>query len=142
MNKETGGVLFLSGVIIGAAAGLLLAPKKGSELRQDIKVKADQVVDRISEIDLNEMKEKTIEKYNDLRERIINLDVETMKTNSKEALEGLKTRAEELLETAKTKGNHKTVELAEGVKERINRKLDSYIANHSDTEDSLATNKL
>jgi gas vesicle protein len=41
---------FIAGAIFGLVAGLLIAPEKGEDLREDIAVGADQVRKRISRI--------------------------------------------------------------------------------------------
>ena len=44
-----GAALFLGGAIVGAAAALLLAPKSGEELRQDLAGMAEDVKKRTQE---------------------------------------------------------------------------------------------
>lgn len=41
---------FLAGALVGLVAGLLLAPEKGSELRNDIADTADRVKDRLNKL--------------------------------------------------------------------------------------------
>ncbi len=50
-NKTAKGLLlgFLTGGVVGAAIALLYAPKSGRELRNDIKVKKDELMDDTSE---------------------------------------------------------------------------------------------
>ena len=45
-NLFKGTALFIGGAIVGAAAALLLAPKKGEELRQDLADLAEEAKDR------------------------------------------------------------------------------------------------
>ena len=52
----------LAGVGIGAGLGLLFAPKKGSELRKDLKNKLDELVAKIKEVDLDEVKDEFFNK--------------------------------------------------------------------------------
>ncbi|NCQ17532.1 MAG: gas vesicle protein [Ignavibacteria bacterium] len=55
---------FLTGGIVGAALALLYAPKSGKELRQDIKGKADELLDEAEKY-LDVAKEKASNIYND-----------------------------------------------------------------------------
>ncbi len=124
MEKPCGGVgILVAGIVIGGVAGLLLAPKKGKELREDIRVKAEEVSDKFGDT-YSQIKKEVGEKYHVLHERIVNLDVETMKTNTLENLNNLKAKGEELIRTARANGNAKSIQMAEGVNERINRKID------------------
>ncbi|MFR1599372.1 MAG: YtxH domain-containing protein [Coprobacillus cateniformis] len=55
---------FILGLGIGAAAGLLLAPKKGSELRQNLKDKSQELYDKAQNMtkeDIETLVNNTIE---------------------------------------------------------------------------------
>lgn len=87
---------FLAGVGIGTLVGMLLAPKKGSELRQDLKDKSQELYDKaqnmtkedveslinntieeikiaIDEFDVEEFKETTGTKLNQVKDKLENL---------------------------------------------------------------------
>jgi len=54
VSKEEGGILkfvfgLFSGMISGIAIGLLLAPKKGEEFREDLKIKSMELKDLTKE---------------------------------------------------------------------------------------------
>ena len=60
MSRKRGNYLFL-GAIIGFIAGLFLAPKKGSELRREVKDKFDEVKENHKDVlheTLEDVKEK------------------------------------------------------------------------------------
>ena len=50
-KKRKGG--FLAGALVGAGLGLLFAPKKGSETRRELKLKIDDLTNKVKEIILN-----------------------------------------------------------------------------------------
>ena len=59
MSRGTG--KFIIGAGLGAAIALLLAPKKGSELREDIAEKARELLDKAKDVDSEDVK-KYVEK--------------------------------------------------------------------------------
>ena len=52
MSKKTGLGKFVIGAAIGAGLGVLFAPKKGSEVRKQLKDKIDDLVAQIKKIDI------------------------------------------------------------------------------------------
>ena len=87
---------FLIGLGIGAVAGMLLAPKKGSELREDISNKTKE----LAEAAKNFSKEDIVVKFNESLDRIhvaINeFDGEKFKQATQDKLVKLSTQIEEL----------------------------------------------
>ena len=56
MSKRNGGLFkFMAGIGLGVGAGMLLAPKKGEELRKDLKKKLDELVEKVKGIDKKEL---------------------------------------------------------------------------------------
>lgn len=56
MNKKGYGKM-LAGVGIGLGLGLLFAPRKGSETRKMLKDKMEELVNKVKDIDVAEVKE-------------------------------------------------------------------------------------
>ena len=87
---------FLFGVAIGAFAGVLLAPKKGSELREDLKQNSKKAYHKAK----NMTKEDIINIYNNsitsIKETIEEFDSETFKNSTKEKLTQLGEQITEL----------------------------------------------
>lgn len=50
MSKSNKGKYFFIGALLGLIAGLLFAPKKGSELRRDVKDKVDDIKEDPKEV--------------------------------------------------------------------------------------------
>ena len=108
-NKKSGFGKFLAGAAIGAGLGLLFAPKKGSEIRADLKVKIDDLFKQIKKIDVEDVKEEFEEKLADLdKEKVLDI----AKKKSKE----LKERAQELVDLAIDKGTPILRDMAEEVR--------------------------
>jgi len=118
MSKKNSFGKFLLGLGIGVGAGMLLAPKKGEELRKDLKNKLNELIDRAKEIDVNEVKEDFMTKVNELKIEIEDLDREKALEIAKEKGELLKKKASQLLEIAKEKGTPILEKTAKEVNDR------------------------
>lgn len=97
-NKTAKGLIlgFVTGGIVGAAIALLYAPKSGRELRSDIRIKKDELLDDTSEYlqiaktkasdMINEGKRKSEELISDARKKANSLigDANTILNDAKE----------------------------------------------------------
>jgi gas vesicle protein len=122
MSKKSGLGKFVLGAGLGAGLALLFAPKKGTELRRDIKKKIDAFMADVDELTVAEIKEEFTNKVDEIKKGIENLDKETVLKAAKKKGEELKEKTVELVELAKEKGlthiaitNHDTVK---GLKEQ------------------------
>lgn len=116
MGKKKGTGKFILGAGIGAGLALLFAPKKGSELREDLKNKLDELISKAKEVDLEEVSEEFTRKAKEIQAELSELDKEKVLKIAKEKSEDLKDRAEELLELAKAKGTPVLESIAKDVK--------------------------
>lgn len=116
MSKKSGIGKFALGAGIGAGLALLFAPKKGSELREDLKKKLDDLLNKAKEVDLEEVSEEFTKKVEELKEDLKDLDKEKVFKIAKEKSEDLKNKAEELLELAKEKGTPVLESMAKDIK--------------------------
>lgn len=95
---------FIFGALVGAAIGMLFAPKKGSELRRDLSKKIDELVNKASEIDVDAVKVNFEKKLKELQENIQDLDKETVYAYAKKKASQLKDKADDLLAIAVKSG--------------------------------------
>jgi gas vesicle protein len=75
---------FLKGVLFGAVAGILLAPRSGRETREEIKKAYEEITDNITE-ELCRLKEVTLDTYNQVVHSVVNGYLEAKKITAKEA---------------------------------------------------------
>lgn len=131
MSKRFG--TFVTGVAVGAVLGILFAPKKGSETRADLKEAYDELVSKIKDIDMEEVKLAVSNKIADIKESLSELDKEKVLAIAKEKGTILKEKCEDLIQYAKEKGipavektaknlKDKTVEATKEVSKKIEEK--------------------
>lgn len=118
MSKKCGFGTFLKGALLGATLGVLLAPKKGSETREELKQKLDELVQKLKDIDYVEVKDNLLQKVEELKEELKDLDKEKAINLAKEKATFIQKKAEEIIEIAKEKGTPIVANAAEEVKEK------------------------
>ena len=105
MSKKKGGFMkFLAGIGIGAAAGVLFAPKSGNETRKELKNKFDELIEKLKDVDAEDVKELVETKINELKEALADLDKEKVLSVAKKKAKEIKDMADELVDYAVEKG--------------------------------------
>ena len=117
MSKKGTGKLIL-GAGIGASLALLFAPKKGEELRKDLKNKIEDLINKAKETDVEEVKEHLENKIEEIKNEIEDLDKEKVKKIAEKKSKELKKKTEELVEYAKEKGTPVLEKAAREVKKQ------------------------
>jgi len=103
-NKKSGLGKFLTGLGIGAGLGILFAPKSGEETRKILKSKIDEFVVALKDVDISEVKTEFLNKVDEIKKELEELDKEKVMKFAQEKAESLKQKAAELVELAKEKG--------------------------------------
>ncbi len=100
MSRKSGFAKFVGGVALGAGLGILFAPDKGENTRKVLKKKLDDLVQKIKEVDLDEVKDELLYKAETLKAELAALDKEKVKEIALEKAQSIKTKAEELYKLA------------------------------------------
>ena len=103
-KKKIGFGKFLFGAALGAGLGLLFAPKKGSDMREDLKKQLDKLLNQIKDIDTEEVKKEFDKRVNEIKDELADLDKEKALDLAKEKALVLKDKVEDLVDLAVEKG--------------------------------------
>ena len=90
----------IGGLAIGAGLGLLFAPDKRTNTRKVLKKKVDELLDKLREVDLDEVKDELLFKAETLQAELATLDKEKAKDLALEQAQKIKEKAEELYKYA------------------------------------------
>ena len=125
MSKKSGLGKFLLGAGIGVGLGTLFAPKSGKETRADLKKKMDNLLEKVKNIDVEEVKQTIEEKVREIKEDLKNLDKETVAAKIKEQAKKIRKKADELVTYAVEKGTPVIEAAAREVKESTIKALEA-----------------
>lgn len=115
-KKGTG--KFIAGAAVGVGLGVLFAPRKGSETRQALKNKMCELINKVKEIDINEVKEDFQNRIDQLQEDLRDLDKEKIFSIAKKKANDIKERAQELVDLAVEKGTPVLQKAADEVRQK------------------------
>ena len=91
-NKKGGFGKFLGGLALGAGIGILLAPDKGENTRKALKKKLDELLKKLKEIDVDEVKDELLFKAEELQAELAELDTEKAKEIALKQAKNIKAR--------------------------------------------------
>ena len=118
-KKKAGFGTLLFGAAIGAGLGLLFAPKKGSETREELKAKIDDLAEQIKNMDKEEVKKEFEKKIKEIKKELSTLDQEKVLEIAKSTGQDLKIKSQELVDLAIDKGTPILRDAAEDVKQKV-----------------------
>ncbi len=117
MSKKSGLGKFILGAGVGAGLALLFAPQEGSKTRKELKIKLDELLDKAKQIDVDDVKADIIQRVEELRMGVKDLDKEKALEIAKSQAKKIEKKANELYEVAKEKSAPVIEKAAKEVKE-------------------------
>lgn len=109
---------FVVGAGIGAAIGFLFAPKKGSDLRTDLKKKMDELLEKAKNVEAEDVKETIEAKIVEIKDELADLDKEKVLKIAKKKAKQIQDMAEELVDYAVEKGTPVLENTADSVRKK------------------------
>lgn len=120
MSKHSSLSKFIVGAGIGFGVGLLVAAKSGKETRKDIKNKFEELEDKLRNLSYDDLKDGAIEKLDELKVKINELDQEKASELIKDKVLDIKDKLTELSRYIKRKSSP----VVKNIIAEINNKLD------------------
>lgn len=103
-RRKSGTGKFLLGAGIGVGLGMLLSKKSGAENRKALKNKIDDLIEKVKNIDSEEVKNNIQKKIDDIMTELKDMDKEKALKIAKKKAEEIRLKAEELVEYTMDKG--------------------------------------
>lgn len=125
--KKSGFGKFVMGAALGAGLGLLFAPKKGEETRAELKLKFDELMEKIKKIDAKEVQKQIEDKIDEIKEELEDLDKEKVLKIAKKKSREIAKKANELVEMAVAKGTPVVQRVAEDARTKTIEVLEDLI---------------
>ena len=119
MSKKKGLGKLFAGVAIGAGLGLLFAPKKGSETRQELMNKFNELKLKAKDIDVDEVRDTIEEKIELIKVELAELDKEKVLKIAKKKVNQIKDMADELVDYAIEKGTPVLEKTATAIRNKV-----------------------
>lgn len=110
---------FALGAGIGATLALLFAPKKGSDLRRDIKRKIDEFMSDVEKMSVEDVKKEFTKKVDEIKKELEELDKEKVLKVAKKKGKELQEKASDLVDMAKEKGTPVLEGIADDLKDKV-----------------------
>jgi gas vesicle protein len=121
-----------TGAVIGGIAGVLFAPRKGSETREKIKESFIDLKVKLQGVDKKDVKKYIEKKLDDLDIEIAKLDTETEYKKAKKQAKKVIKKIDKLIKYTKRKGMDEFEDLIEDLKDKAAEISEEILTNLDD----------
>ena len=132
---------FLTGALVGAGLGILLAPKEGSETRKELKNSFKELIDTIKEIDVEQTKSVLFEKVESLKNELNKIDPEEAKEILFDKKELVEKKCDELITESKEQGATVVLKAAQKVKDKTSNLITEVLKDLDENEEQKEVKK-
>lgn len=124
MKKKSSGIgKFAVGALLGAGVALMFAPKTGKELRKDLKVKMDELLENLKELEMEDVKETISKKVKEIEKDIKEFDKEKALDSAKKQAKKIEKKVSELVEEAEKAAKPALIDLSNDIKKKTIKTL-------------------
>lgn len=109
---------FFTGALIGLGVGLLLAPKENSLTKEKLKNSLEELLDRASDIDIEELKNSFLDRLSNLKEDLVDMPDKTKISFIQNKLDKIKNTCNDIIDIAKEK---KVIKIETAAKTVLNK---------------------
>lgn len=142
MAEKKGGLgKFVAGVAIGVGLGVLFAPKSGAETRKELKEKMDDLLQKVKEIKVDDVKENLQNKIEEIKNDLADLDKEKVLEIAREKAELIKEKLNDLVVMAQEKATPVVQKTVDDVKSKTIILLKDIISKLEKEENKKNTKK-
>ena len=130
---------FLTTLGIGALAGMLLAPKKGSELREELKGKGKETLDSAKEMTVEDYQKLISETIDSIKKTVDEFDVDEFKESSLDKFNDVVTKLQDSDQYSKLKDqvDNVIVQVNDKIKDVKEKVSEQEFDDFSDLEDEI-----
>lgn len=134
---------FLVGIGLGALAGVFLAPKKGSELREDVKTKSQDLYEKVRGLSVEDLQQMLNGTVDNVKKAVDEFDADDLKASTKEKFTGLQDKLQELSgKVTESEPVTKVKESVADVTNKINEKVEEIKKTISEQGNDVDTDKI
>jgi len=134
MSKKGGFGKFVLGAGLGAGLALLFAPQEGAKTRRELKEKIDDLIEKVKDIDPEDVKADILQRVEELRMEVKDLDKEKALEIAKTQAKKVSKKANDLYEVAKEKSTPVVEKAVKEVK-NVTLKAAKEVVNRLETEE-------